>query len=218
MKAPAVIAQIGFIVVAAVSVYSFVGAAQKDMRRSSCNALCKLAPSYAGSDRTAPDFELPDMDGKPVRLSSFRGKVVFLNFWTKTCGPCLEEMPSLVELARIAKGRKDFVVLTVSTDEGPADVRDTLKVALGGGELPFPVLFDPEAKVVNEKFGTHLFPETWVIDPSGVIRARFDGARDWSTPLAVEVGNMAGNAAACPMEFFKSAPRGSFAGLCEDDS
>jgi thiol-disulfide isomerase/thioredoxin len=219
VKTTAAIAQIGFIAVAAVSVYTFVGAAQKDMRRASCNALCKLAPSYAGSDRVAPDFELPDMNGKPVRLSSFRGKVVFLNFWTKTCGPCLEEMPSLVELARIAKGRKDFVVITVSTDEGPNEVRDALKVAIGGaGEVPFPVLFDPESKVVREKYGTRLFPETWVIDPAGVIRARFDGARDWSTPLAVEVGNMAGTQGACPVEFFKSQPRGPFAGLCEDET
>ncbi len=58
------------------------------------------------------------MNGKRVALSSFRGKVVVLNFWTKTCNPCLEEMPSIAELAKIAQGRDDFVVLTVTTDEG----------------------------------------------------------------------------------------------------
>jgi thiol-disulfide isomerase/thioredoxin len=211
------LAQLGFIAVAAIAVYCFVAAAQRDLRRQSCNALCKLQPAYAGADRTAPDFELPDMDGHPVRLSSFRGKVVYLNFWTKTCGPCLEEMPSVAELARVARGRRDFVVVTVSTDDGPNDVRDTLKVALGG-DPPFPVLFDPEAKVVGDKYGTHLFPETWIIDPNGVIRARFDGARDWSTPIAVEVGEVAGRAGTCPVEFYRSAPRGPFAGLCDDDS
>ena len=70
------------------------------------------------------------MNGKLVKLSSFRGKVVVLNFWTKTCAPCLDEMPSVAELARVSHGRSDFVVLTVTTDEGPDAVRDTLKVAL----------------------------------------------------------------------------------------
>src|SRR5206468_80490 len=118
---------------------------------ASCTALCSMSPTYAGRNRRAPDFELPDLAGTPVKLSSFRGKTVFLNFWTRTCKPCLEEMPSLAELAKIAKNRSDFVVITVSTDEGPDDVRDTLKVALNG-DPPFPVLFDPAAKIVGGKY------------------------------------------------------------------
>ncbi len=217
MKPPAIVAQLLFIAAAAIGVYSFVSAAQRDARRTSCTALCKLGPAYAGTNRTAPDFELPDMNGKRVRLSSFRGKVVYLNFWTKTCNPCLEEMASIAELAKIAQGRRDMVVLTVSTDEGPDAVRDTLKVALGG-DPPFPVLFDPDAEVVSGRYGTHLFPETWVIDPEGVIRARFDGGRDWSTALALEIGEMTRRPGSCPVEFLKSQPRGPFAGLCDDDS
>lgn len=212
---PAKILQLLFILAAAFAVYGFVRAAQNDQRRSTCTAMCALRPNYAGRNRVAPDFELPDMNGRPVRLSSFRGKTVFLNFWTKTCAPCLEEMPALGELARIARGRKDFVVLTVSTDEGPDAVRDTLKVALGS-DPPFQVLFDPEASVVGERYGTKLFPETWVIDPSGIIRARFDGVRDWSDALAVEIGEMVSRPGGCPVEFQKGEPRGGFAALCED--
>lgn len=215
MKNQATLVQLVFIVVAAVAVYVFVGAAQHDMKRAGCSALCKMAPAYAGSDRTAPDFELPDMNGKRVRLSQFRGKVVFLNFWTKTCNPCLEEMPSIAELARIGQGRGDFVVVTVSTDEGPDAVRDTLKVILNG-DPPFPVLFDPESEIVNGKYGTRLFPETWIIDPKGVIRARFDGAREWNKSIAVEMGEQVGKAGACPVEFFNSMPRGTYAGLCDE--
>jgi peroxiredoxin len=213
----ATMVQIAFIGVAAVSVYGFVRAAQADHRRSSCTALCSLAPAYAGQDRKAPDFELPDMKGAPVRLSSFRGKTVYLNFWTKTCRPCLEEMPMLSELAKVARTRDDFTVVTVSTDEGPEDVRDTLKVALGE-DPPFPVLFDPEAKIVRERYGTRLYPETWIIDPKGIIRARFDGPRDWSDSLAIEIGEMVSRPAGCPVEFMASTPRGRFAGICTDDS
>jgi peroxiredoxin len=213
----ATLAQLGFIAVAAISVYGFMRAAQSDQRRASCTALCSLAPAYAGRDRIAPDFELPDMNGVPVKLSSYRGKTVYLNFWTRTCNPCLEEMPNLAELAKISRHRSDFVVVTVSTDEGPDDVRDTLKVALGE-DPPFPVLFDPDAKIVNGKFGTRLYPETWIIDPKGIIRARFDGPRDWSDALAIEIGEMVSRPVGCPVEFIASAPRGKFAGICSDDS
>lgn len=214
MSNQATVVQLGFIAVAAVAVYTFVGAAQQDQRRTSCSAMCKLRPSYAGSDRAAPDFELPDLTGKPVKLSQFRGKTVFLNFWTKTCNPCLEEMPAIAELARIGAGRGDFVVVTVSTDETAEIARDTLKVVLGS-EPPFVVLMDPDASVVADMYGTKLFPETWIIDPKGVIRARFDGTRNWGSSLAVEAGE---KASACPVEFFKGAPRGKHAALCEDES
>ena len=209
--------QLGFIAAAAVAVYGFMRAAQNDQRRASCTALCSLAPAYAGRDRSAPDFELPDMNRRPVKLSSFRGKTVYLNFWTKTCNPCLQEMPNIAELAKISKNRSDFVVITVSTDEGPDDVRDTLKVVLNE-DPPFPVLFDPESKIVNGKYGTRLFPETWIIDPKGIIRARFDGPRDWSDSLALEVGEMVSRPVGCPIDFLENTPRGKFAGICSDDS
>lgn len=218
MKVGTMIAQLAFILVAAVAVFVFVRSAQNDQRRASCNALCALSPAYAGRDRIAPDFELPDMDGKPVRLSSFRGKTVFLNFWTKTCGPCIEEMPALAEMAKVVRGRGDAVVVTVSTDDGPAAVRDTLKVVLKENDLPFPVLFDPDANIVRDRYGTRLFPETWIIDPKGVIRARFDGARDWTSSLPLDIGEMVQKPGGCPVEFFKSEARGPFASVCGDDS
>ena len=211
------IAQIAFIVLAAVAVFCFIRAARNDQRHTSCSALCALGPVYAGRDRMAPDFELPDMSGKPVKLSSFRGKTVFLNFWTKTCGPCLEEMPALAELAKVARSEENMVVVTVSTDEGPDDVRDLLRVVLNN-DIPFLVLFDPESKVVLDRYGTRLFPETWIIDPKGVIRARFDGARDWTVSLPIDIGRMVQKPSGCPVEFNKGMARGPFASLCGDDS
>jgi len=205
--------QFAFIGLAAAAVYGFAHAARNDHNRASCKAVCELRPAYAGNDRTAPDFELADMTGKKVRLSSYRGRTVVLNFWTKTCKPCLEEMPSIAELAKVLKGREDIAVVTVSIDAGPDDVRDTLKVALNGEAVPFEVLFDPESEVVADKFGTKLFPETWIIDPDGVIRARFDGARDWSNALAYEVVERVAFGG-CAIPFDRSLPKGPFAGVC----
>lgn len=213
----ATLAQLLFIVAAAVAVFGFVQAAKNDRRREACTALCAMRPNYAGRNLAAPDFELPDMSGNMVKLSSFRGKTVMLNFWTKTCDPCIEEMPSIADLAKISRVRNDFVVVTVSTDEGPDDVRDTLAVALEGEEIPFVVLFDPESEVVHDRYGTSLFPETWIIDPKGIIRARFDGARDWSDPLSVEVIEMASRrGGTCLVEFAAAKATGPFAGICED--
>jgi peroxiredoxin len=137
---------------------------------------------YLGEDRLAPDFTLRDQHGKPWRLADQRGKTVVLNFWTMTCKPCIEEMPSLEQLALVARERGDLEVVAISTDSGWEDVRSLFKP-----DSKLKVLFDPDKAVVRGKFGTRLYPETWVIDPDGVIRVRIDGGRDWSAPIALEM-------------------------------
>jgi peroxiredoxin len=137
---------------------------------------------YFGNDRLAPDFTLTDQHGKPWKLSDHRGKTVVLNFWTITCGPCVEEMPSLEMLALVASERDDIEVVSISTDSSWEDVRSLFKP-----ESKLTVLFDPTREVVREKFGTRLYPEPWVIDGDGVIRLRIGGARDWSAPLAINL-------------------------------
>jgi peroxiredoxin len=137
---------------------------------------------YLGDDRLAPDFTLPDREGKPWRLSDQRGKLVVLNFWSITCKPCVEELPSLEQLARIMRDRRDVEVVGISTDGGWAEV-----AALFPPNPALKVVFDPDKKVVRDAFGTRLYPETWIIDKEGVIRMRVDGPRDWASGLAVQV-------------------------------
>jgi peroxiredoxin len=203
-----------FVVAAAVGVYSFVSVAKEAETRRRCSPTCLLRPNYAGYERKAPDFVLKDVKGNDVSLASFRGKVVVLNFWTKTCGPCMEEMPEIADLARILKPMGDVEVVTISTDETGEDARSTLKAVLKE-EPPFPILMDPDLKVVREKFGTSLYPETWIIDKSGVIRARFDGAREWSNATVVQLVDQIRQGGYCPAQ----ARDGKFVGeslrLCE---
>ncbi len=205
--------QLGFIGAAAVAVFSFVSVSREGETRRRCTPLCMLRPNYAAANKRAPNFTLKDMTGKDVSLESFRGKVIVLNFWTKTCGPCMEEMPEVADLARILKPRSDVVLLTISTDEGPDSVRDTLRAVLRT-DPPFPVLFDPDLNVVGDKFGTHLFPETWIIDKSGVIRARFDGTRNWSSPTVVELIEQMTNDGYCPAEFTDGKPSREAQRIC----
>ncbi len=142
----------------------------------------KPSHHYYGNDKLAPDFTLRDAQGKAWRLADHRGKTVVLNFWTMTCKPCVEEMPSFEQLALVAAERDDLEVVAISTDAGWAEVAPLFKP-----DSKLKVLFDPNKAVVRDKFGTRLYPETWVIDPQGVIRVRIDGARDWSAPIALEM-------------------------------
>jgi peroxiredoxin len=184
-------AQLLFAVLAGLVVYSFVDMAKHAEVRRACDPLIQLRPRYLGADRTVPDFELKDGNGVAVKLSSFRGKVVVLHFWTKTCKPCLEELPFVRDFAERMKARKDVVVLTVTIDDGPDAVKDVLQTVMGAKAPPFTILYDPDNTVIRGKFGTQLFPETWLIDSNGIIRARFDGVPmagegcdvAWSGPL-----------------------------------
>jgi len=206
----------GFVLLAAVLVYSFVTVAREGESRRECSALCLLHPNYAGATRTAPDFRLKDMNGHEVALSSFRDKVIVLNFWASWCAPCKEELPDLGELAKILKPQKDVALVTVSVDSGPEEVRDLLKTLLHE-EPPFPVLFDPNGDaVVGAKYGTHQFPETWLIDKTGVIRARFDGKRPWESAVVVELIDELRGRDYCPVEVKEGATTGKAAHFCED--
>jgi peroxiredoxin len=213
---PTALLQFGFIVIAALAVYGFVSMARDSETRRACVPVCAMRPTYAGRNRTAPDFTLPDADGNQVKLSQFRGKTVVLNFWTTTCQPCLEEMPSLSEFAKVVAKRDDVVVLTISTDLTKDVALSALQTLLREPKPQFLVLFDPESNVVHDKFGTELFPETWVIDPKGVIRARFDGARDWSNALVLDLIESFERPVTCNLEFESGKPVGSEAAICED--
>lgn len=212
---PARAVELIFIACAALGVYGFVTAAKDGESRRACTSLCALKPEYAAQNRLAPEFELPSIRGGKVKLSSYRGKVVILNFWTKTCRPCLEEMPSIADLAKALEAHPKVALVTITIDENVADAKDTLKSVLGGSDAPFEVLVDAESSVVRDRFGTTLFPETWFIDPQGVIRARFDGGRSWASPLTVDLAESLRNPVSqCSVRFELGKARGPLASLC----
>jgi len=211
----AILSQVAFVLVAALFVYGFVGVTKEGETRRVCSAPCFLHPDYMGADRRAPGFALKDMTGKTVTLDSLQGKVVVLNFWSKTCGPCLEEMPELAELTKVIRDRPDVVVLAVSIDDGPDDVKATLQTVLRE-PAPFDVLFDPDAAIVSGKYGTRLFPETWFIDKRGVIRARFDGARQWTDGLIVDYIDALRRGDYCSVKIDDRKLSGNAARICDE--
>ncbi len=129
----------------------------------------------------APDFTFPDMDGKPVSLSQFRGKVVFLNIWATWCGPCRIEMPDMEKLYRKFK-KEDLVILAVSIDRlGEPVVKPFVKEL----ELTFPILLSPDGRV-QRIYMVNALPSSFIIDKSGRVVTRVVGARNWFGAETIE--------------------------------
>ena len=135
-----------------------------------------------GDGDRAPGFSLQTLDGKTVSLADFRGKVVMVHFWATWCPPCVEEMPTLEQLARSIRA-KDFQILAVSVDEGGAAAVAAFMQKHG---LSVPVLLDPTRSIAT-LYGTFKFPETYVIDRQGVVRDKAIGPRDWTVPSKASV-------------------------------
>ena len=130
----------------------------------------------ATAQQKAPDLSFKDINGKAIRLSAFRGKVLLLNFWATWCPPCVEEMPSLVEMQKKLKGT-DVTVLAVSLDVDEGAYKKFIK----DHGVDLVTVRDADQKS-NALYGTYKFPETFVIDKNGVLRRKFIGAVDWNDP------------------------------------
>ena len=164
--------------------------------------------------RPAPDFTALDHQGKPVRLSDFRGKVVLLNFWASWCGVCKTEKPALDAMAN-EMARDDFAVIALASDHNWSDVLIALVDSLApgspvptgmGGEVPLPAALDAYRKAlpngvpfkvfidppagdgnigqITASWGIKAVPETALIDRQGNIRAYFVNKRDWTSNVA----------------------------------
>lgn len=121
----------------------------------------------------APEFTLPDLDGKPHTLADYRGKVVVLNFWATWCPPCRYEMPAM---QRAWEKVRDENIVFVGVDVG--EDSDTVFTFLADYPVEFPLLLDQDAKVIEQYPVTGL-PTTYVIDPRGRITHRAVGGREW---------------------------------------
>ncbi len=146
-----------------------------------------LCGCYRGSrppriGTAAPDFTVQDADRK-VTLSDFRGKIVVLNFWATWCPPCVEEMPSLVQMQHRLKD-KGVVLLGVSLDVDGDSYRKFLK----DYNIDFLTVRDADQKS-NNLYGTFKFPETYIIDRNGIVRRKFIGPVDWSQPEIMDFLN-----------------------------
>ena len=124
--------------------------------------------------REAPEFALPLLDGGQLRLSSYRGKVVLLDFWATWCVPCREETPHFVELQR-KYGDRGLQIIGISMDDSPDPVRPFVQQF----QVNYPVVMGT-ADVGSAYGGVLGLPIAFLIDREGRIQAKHMGATDAS--------------------------------------
>jgi cytochrome c biogenesis protein CcmG, thiol:disulfide interchange protein DsbE len=134
----------------------------------------KYEPLAVG--KPAPDFSLTDLNDKQYRLSDFRGKVVFLNFWATWCKPCREEMPSM-EILNKNFEKDGLVMLAVSIDR--VTTTKDISPFVKGLNLTFPILVDSWGRT-DKPYKRMGVPETFIIDQQGIIQEIVIGPRDWT--------------------------------------
>ena len=130
----------------------------------------QTATHGVGVGHSAPNFSRPDLSHRKIVLSSYRGKVVLLNFWATWCEPCLTEMPTFVGWQQ-QYGSRNFQVIGISMDDAAPEVIATVSRL----KLNYPVLMGDE--YLGAAYGGVLgLPVTFLIDREGKIRARYQDA------------------------------------------
>jgi peroxiredoxin len=150
-----------------------IGAAAYWGRAAPAGRAAAFPVSRPAEPIAAPDVELPDLAGKPVRLRDFRGRVVLLNLWATWCAPCREEMPALQTLAR-ELGPRGLTVVGVNFKESAREVEPFVKEH----GLTFPMLLDAEGRV-SERYQVFALPVTFLVDRRGMLVGTVLGIRDW---------------------------------------
>jgi len=128
-------------------------------------------PPAAQTNRPAPDFALPGIDGQTVRLSDYRGKVVLLNFWYTGCAPCREETPALqAAYQKLSPQGLEIIGMNVFANErngadGEADIRSFV----GSYNVTYPIALDTDSQSGRD-YQVYVLPTSLMIDREGKIR------------------------------------------------
>ena len=124
----------------------------------------KADPTYELIGKPVPDFSATDLDGNPISLQDYRGKVVLLDFWAVWCGFCIVEMPNLKKVYETYKD-VGFDVIAVSLDNEETELRDYIKE----NDIPWRQIYSEEGwdSPVVQQYGITGIPEQWLIDREG---------------------------------------------------
>jgi thiol-disulfide isomerase/thioredoxin len=138
------------------------------------SAVAQDDPIRAWGGKPTPPLATRALDGRSVNLGDFQGRVVLVNFWATWCGPCIQELPSLVRLKQKLAGRP-FELVTVNDGESEATIQRYLKRT----NLDLPVWIGPENSAATG-WNIQGLPMTFLVDSRGQVRYWVYGERNWT--------------------------------------
>jgi len=139
-------------------------------------ALRQRSPRPLAIGDSALEFSVPAIPSGSLDLKNYRGQIVLVNFWATWCPPCVEETPSLEQFAEKMRDR-GVAVLSVSVDENQKAIEDFIAKY----HISYPVGRDPDRSLAA-RYGTVLFPETYILDRRGLVAEKVAEAIDWNDP------------------------------------
>lgn len=131
-----------------------------------------------------PDFEAQSLSGEKIRISEFAGKIVVVNFWASWCGPCVEEMPSLIKLVKLFP--QQIELIAISGDSTREDIDSFLKSFPELQTLPNIHLVWDESKSLSQRYQIYRLPESVLLDGQRKVVKKISGSIDWASSDAVE--------------------------------
>ena len=125
-------------------------------------------PPVGETNRPAPLFELPALNGGTIRLSDYRGKVVLVNFWGTWCDPCKEETPTLQALHQELEGQ-GLVIIGVNLYSQETQGEQSVRAFLNNYAVSYPIALDVHGDAARD-FQISPIPVSYFIDKTGAIR------------------------------------------------
>ncbi len=124
-----------------------------------------MESSLVKLNQQVPEFSFTNKDGKSIKLSDYKGKVILINFFATWCGPCMKEMPFIQkDLWEKLKNNDKFIILSFGRDHTQEEVNKFIE----SKKFTFPIFAD-KGKLIYNLFATKYIPRNYLIDSTGTV-------------------------------------------------